>query len=160
MFEGNDRKLVEGLSEQVPRLEVTNQRSTIELAPTACLLGKKCPAFRLNACTTTPRVFTFLAKRIVAVRNIGLKHLLRIIVLMWAKTIKRWLIFITVLSLIAMAGFFTQRFQVSRLAKSMVEQADNALHEGDFARLKSCTGSIWCCFRLMWMSRSNTLTRC
>ena len=51
---------------------------------------------------------------------------------MWAKTVKRWLIFVTVLGLIAITGFCVQRIQIGRLAKSMVEQADNALHEGDF----------------------------
>ena len=53
---------------------------------------------------------------------------------MRAKTVKRWLIFITVLSLIAGIGFFIQQFQIARLAKSVAEQADNALNEGDFAK--------------------------
>ena len=53
---------------------------------------------------------------------------------MWAKIVKRWLIFVTVLSLIAVAAFFTQRYQVGRLAKSKVEEADNALHEHNFAK--------------------------
>ena len=53
---------------------------------------------------------------------------------MRAKTIKRWLIFITVLSLIAGMGFYFQQFQVTRLAKSVVEQADNALNEGDYVK--------------------------
>jgi cellulose synthase operon protein C len=56
------------------------------------------------------------------------------IVFMRAKTVKRWLIFITVLSLIAGIGFFIQRFQVARLAKSVVEQADSALNKGDFTK--------------------------
>ena len=53
---------------------------------------------------------------------------------MWAKTLERWFIFITVLSLIAVTSFFMQRFQVSRLARSVVEQADNALHKGNFSK--------------------------
>ena len=51
---------------------------------------------------------------------------------MWAKTVRRWLIFITVLGFIATTGFWFQRYQVGRLAKSVVKLADNALHEGDF----------------------------
>ena len=43
-------------------------------------------------------------------------------VVMRAKTIKRWAILIAVLSLIGGTGFFTQRFQITRLAKSVVER--------------------------------------
>ena len=53
---------------------------------------------------------------------------------MTAKTIKRWAIFIAGLSLIGGTGFFTQRFQVTRLAKSVAEQADSAVKKGDFAK--------------------------
>jgi cellulose synthase operon protein C len=56
------------------------------------------------------------------------------IAFMRAKTVKRWVIFITVLSLIVGIGFLFQRIQVARLAKSVVEQADNALKEGDFTK--------------------------
>jgi cellulose synthase operon protein C len=51
---------------------------------------------------------------------------------MRAKTVKRWLIFIVVLGLIAGTGFFVQRFQIIRLAKSVVERADSAAKEGNF----------------------------
>ena len=53
---------------------------------------------------------------------------------MRVKTIKRWAILIAVLSLIAGTGFFTQRFQITRLAKSVADEADNAVKEGDFAK--------------------------
>ena len=53
---------------------------------------------------------------------------------MRAKTVKRWLIFITVLSLIAGIGFFIQRFQVAKLARLVVKEADDALNKGDFAQ--------------------------
>ena len=53
---------------------------------------------------------------------------------MRVKTIKRWAIFIAVLSLIAGTGFFTQRFQITRLAKAKADEADKAVKEGDFAK--------------------------
>lgn len=84
-------------------------------------------ASHLTAC------FPFFAKLCGRDGYVNLQHVLRMIVLMRAKTVKRWLIFITVLSLIAGIGFFIQRFQVARLAKLVVERADKALNEGDFA---------------------------
>lgn len=56
---------------------------------------------------------------------------------MRTKTIRRWAIFIAGLSLIGCTGFFTQRFQVNRLAKSGIEQADNALKEGDITKAEN-----------------------
>ena len=53
---------------------------------------------------------------------------------MRVKTIKRGAILIAVLSLIAGTGFFTQRLQVTRLAKAVAEEADNAVKEGNFAK--------------------------
>ena len=53
---------------------------------------------------------------------------------MRTKIVKRWVIFIAVLGLIAGAGFFVQRLQIGRLAKSVVQRADNAVKEGDFAK--------------------------
>ena len=53
---------------------------------------------------------------------------------MWAKTVNRWIIFIAVLGLTAGTGFFTQRFQIVRLAKTKVEEADIAVREGDFVK--------------------------
>ena len=54
-------------------------------------------------------------------------------VVMRSKIIKRWAIFIAVLSLIGGTGFFTQRFQVTRQAKSVEAKADAAVKDGDFA---------------------------
>ena len=48
---------------------------------------------------------------------------------MWAKTVNRWIIFIAVLGLTAGTGFFTQRLQVNRLAKTKVEEADKAVRK-------------------------------
>ena len=53
---------------------------------------------------------------------------------MRVKTIKRGAILIAVLSLIAGTGFFTQRFQVIKLAKEKADEADNAVKKGDFAK--------------------------
>ena len=52
---------------------------------------------------------------------------------MRAKIIKRWAIFIAVLSLIGGTGFFTQQLQITRQAKSVESKADTAVKEGDFA---------------------------
>lgn len=53
---------------------------------------------------------------------------------MRAKTVKRWLIFIAVVALLTGAGVFAQRLQMIRLAKSVVEQADTAVKNGDFGK--------------------------
>ena len=53
---------------------------------------------------------------------------------MRVKTIKRGAILIAVLSLIAGTGFFTQRFQVTRLAKAKADEADDAVKKGKFAK--------------------------
>ena len=53
---------------------------------------------------------------------------------MRAKTIKRWAILIAVLSLIGGTGFFTQRFQITKLAKAVADKADDAVKKGDFAK--------------------------
>jgi cellulose synthase operon protein C len=53
---------------------------------------------------------------------------------MRAKIIKRWAIFIAVLSLIGGTGFFTQRFQIKKQARSVDGQADTAVKGGDFAK--------------------------
>jgi hypothetical protein len=53
---------------------------------------------------------------------------------MRAKIIKRWAIFIAILSLIGGTGFFTQQFQISRKAKSVEEKADAAVKAGEFAQ--------------------------
>ena len=53
---------------------------------------------------------------------------------MRSKTIKRFAILIVVLGLIGGAGFFAQRFQIKRLAQSVVEQADHAKKKGDLAQ--------------------------
>ena len=45
-----------------------------------------------------------------------------------------WLIFIAGCCFTYGTGVFAQRFQIIRLAKSVVEQADNAVKEGDFAK--------------------------
>src|ERR1700722_890588 len=55
-------------------------------------------------------------------------------VVMRAKIIKRWAIFIAVLSLIGGTGFFTQRYQITRNAKSFEEKADAAVKAGHFAQ--------------------------
>ena len=55
-------------------------------------------------------------------------------VVMRAKIIKRWAIFIAVLSLIGGTGFFTQRFQITRKARSVEEKADAAVKAGEFAQ--------------------------
>ena len=52
---------------------------------------------------------------------------------MRAKIIKRWAIFIAVLSLIGGTGFFTHGLQITRQAKSVDEKADTAVKNGDFA---------------------------
>ena len=74
---------------------------------------------------------------------------------MRAKIIKRWAIFIAVLSLIGGTGFFAQRFQIARLAKSVVEQADNAVKEGDFAKAEKLYWEHLVVFPMMWRSRSS-----
>jgi cellulose synthase operon protein C len=53
---------------------------------------------------------------------------------MRAKIIKRWAIFIAVLSLIGGTGFITQRLQVTRQARSAEVKADAAVKDGDFAK--------------------------
>ena len=53
---------------------------------------------------------------------------------MRAKTVKRWLIFITVVALLTGAGVFAQRLQITRLAKSKIEQADTLVKDGDFSK--------------------------
>src|ERR1700733_12272422 len=58
-------------------------------------------------------------------------------VVMRTKIIKRWAIFIAVLSLIGGTGFFTQRFQVTRHAKSVAAKADTAVADGDFAKAET-----------------------
>jgi tetratricopeptide (TPR) repeat protein len=55
---------------------------------------------------------------------------------MRTKTIKRWAIFIASLSLIGGTGFIFQQFQVARLAKSVVERADNAAREGNLVEAR------------------------
>ena len=55
-------------------------------------------------------------------------------VVMRAKIIKRWAIFIAVLSLIGGTGFITQRLQITRQAKSTEEKADAAVRDGKFAK--------------------------
>ena len=52
---------------------------------------------------------------------------------MRAKIIKRWAIFVVVLSLIGVTGYFTQQLQIKRLAKSVVEEADIAVKAGESA---------------------------
>jgi cellulose synthase operon protein C len=56
---------------------------------------------------------------------------------MRTKIIKRWAIFIAVLSLIGGTGFFTQRFQVTRQAKSVEAKADAAVEDGNFAKAET-----------------------
>jgi tetratricopeptide (TPR) repeat protein len=53
---------------------------------------------------------------------------------MRAKIIKRWAIFVAVLSLIGGAGFFTQQIQITRQAESVDKEADTAMAAGDFAK--------------------------
>ena len=59
---------------------------------------------------------------------------------MRAKIIKRWAIFIAVLSLIGGTGFFTQQLQITRQAKSVDSKADTAVKEGDFAKAELLYG--------------------
>jgi cellulose synthase operon protein C len=59
---------------------------------------------------------------------------------MRAKIIKRWAILVAVLSLIGGTGFLTQRFQVTRLAQSVAEQADSAVKQGEFAKAQQLYG--------------------
>ena len=56
---------------------------------------------------------------------------------MKARTAKRIAILILVLSLVGGAGFFTQRYQVDRLAKKELEKAELACMEGDFAKAEA-----------------------
>ena len=53
---------------------------------------------------------------------------------MRSKTVKRLAILIAVLGLIGGTGFFVHGFQIQRLARSVVEQADRAKKEGDLAK--------------------------
>ena len=53
---------------------------------------------------------------------------------MKARTAQRLAILIAVLSLVGGTGFFTQRYQVDRLARKQLEKADLAVKEGDFAK--------------------------
>ena len=50
------------------------------------------------------------------------------------KTAKRLAILIALLSMVGGTGFFTQRFQVNRLAARELAKADLASSEGDFVR--------------------------
>jgi cellulose synthase operon protein C len=50
------------------------------------------------------------------------------------KTVKRLAILIAVLGLIGGTGFFVHGFQIQRLARSVVEQADRAWKKGDLAK--------------------------
>jgi tetratricopeptide (TPR) repeat protein len=56
---------------------------------------------------------------------------------MKARTAKRIAILILVLSLVGGAGFFTQRYQVDRLARKELEKAELACMEGDFAKAEA-----------------------
>jgi len=49
-------------------------------------------------------------------------------------TVKRLAILVAVLGLIGVIGFFAQRAQIQRLARSVVEEADRAKTEGDLAK--------------------------
>jgi tetratricopeptide (TPR) repeat protein len=53
---------------------------------------------------------------------------------MRAKTIKRLAILIAVLSLVGGTGFFTQQYQVTKLAHTVADRAAQAEKEGDFAK--------------------------
>jgi tetratricopeptide (TPR) repeat protein len=53
---------------------------------------------------------------------------------MKARTAQRLAILIAVLSLVGGTGFFTQRYQVDRLARKQLEKADLAVKEGDLAK--------------------------
>ena len=70
-------------------------------------------------------------------------------------TVKRWVIFIAVLGLIAGTGFSVQRLQIGRLAKSVVEQADNAVKDRDFATAEKLYWEHLCSSPRMWRSRSS-----
>ena len=56
---------------------------------------------------------------------------------MKARTAKRLAILIAVLSLVGVTGFFTQRYQVNRLARKELEKAELACKEGDFAKAEA-----------------------
>ena len=56
---------------------------------------------------------------------------------MKARTAKRLAILIAVLSLVGGTGFFTQRYQVDRLARKELEKAELAYKEGDFAKAET-----------------------
>ena len=56
---------------------------------------------------------------------------------MKARTAKRLAILIPVLSLVGVTGFFTQRYQVDRLARKELEKAELACKEGDFAKAEA-----------------------
>ena len=56
---------------------------------------------------------------------------------MKARTAQRLAILIAVLSLVGGTGFFTQRYQVDRLARKQLEKADLAVKEGDFAKAET-----------------------
>jgi cellulose synthase operon protein C len=58
-------------------------------------------------------------------------------VVMTATTLKRWAILIAVLSLIIGIGVWFQQFQVNRLARSVVAQADIAAEKGDFPKAEA-----------------------
>jgi cellulose synthase operon protein C len=53
---------------------------------------------------------------------------------MRTKIVRRWVIFIAGLGLLAGIGFFGHRLQIGRKAKSKVEEADNAAKKGDFEK--------------------------
>jgi cellulose synthase operon protein C len=53
---------------------------------------------------------------------------------MRTKIVKRWVIFIAGLSLLVGTGFVRHQLQIGKMGKSVVEQADNAVKEGDFAK--------------------------
>src|ERR1700679_3741662 len=54
--------------------------------------------------------------------------------------LKRWVILIGVLSVIAVALFLIQRFQVSRLARSVAQEADSAVDKGNFEKATKLYG--------------------
>ena len=56
---------------------------------------------------------------------------------MKARTAKRLAILIAVLSLVGGTGFFTQRYQINRLALKELEKAEIACKEGDFAKAET-----------------------
>ena len=53
---------------------------------------------------------------------------------MWTKTVRRLAILLVIISLVGGTAFAIQRWQVNRLAKSLVDQAERAASEGDFSK--------------------------